>query len=156
MLKGFEIIGHVMSCAQVSAFKNGFLRYQKILQERKGEVNLTMKQISLWWYIFSYGNQNLQRREISGNILKLVLSTKFHQNPCPCATTKRTFDSLIYYVSLTSSNQPSPYASLVFFFFLGTDSFIRGKPGSWRSNMWETNHRLYCSKQVLDKFYLSL
>ncbi|KAG7999097.1 hypothetical protein I3843_01G289300 [Carya illinoinensis] len=42
-----KLLVYKIDIEAVSAFKNGFLRYQKILQERKGEVNLTMKQISL-------------------------------------------------------------------------------------------------------------
>lgn len=83
------------------------------------------------------------------------IQVNFMKTPCPCATTKRTFDSLIYSVSPTSNNQQTVSLCLCSF-FLGTDTFIRGKPGSWRSNMWDTDRPLYFSKQVFVKFYLSL
>ncbi|XP_041005778.1 uncharacterized protein LOC121250657 [Juglans microcarpa x Juglans regia] len=42
-----KLLVYKIDIEAVSACKNGFLSYQKILLERKGEVNLTMKQISL-------------------------------------------------------------------------------------------------------------
>lgn len=86
----------------------------------------------------------------------------FMKTPCPCATTKRTFDSLIYSVSPTSSNQQTVTLCLFLFFSVQTHSFEENQApgdracGTLTVGYTLVNKCLYFSKQVFVKFYLSL